>query len=205
MFEVLNSYLVQNKSISIPGLGTIYVDRIPARYDFVNRAILPPAYQFRFDKYFDAPDKEFFTYLATEKKVADFEAIKIYNEWAYDFRNRIRSEQTVTWEGVGVLQQDASGEILFESLAVLQDEILPVHAEKIVRENAAHTMLVGDKETNTMEMTEYFQEEESSGKGKVWLIALIVAIIAIALLFMRFYNEGFNIESTSNEQRIDIR
>ena len=103
------------------------------------------------------------------------------------------------------MQQDASGEILFESISALQNEVFPVHAEKIVRENAAHTMLVGDKETNTMEMTEYFQEEEHSGKGKVWIIALVIAIIAIAVLFIRFYNEGFNIESTSNQQSIDIR
>lgn len=205
MFEVLNSYLVQNKSISIPGLGTIYVERIPARYDFVNRSILPPAYQFRFDKYFDAPDKEFFTYLASEKKIADFEAIKIYNEWAYEFRSRIRGEETVTWEGVGVLQQDPSGEIHFEPINDLNADINPVHAERVVRTDAAHTMLVGDKETTTIEMTEYLQEDVSSRKKTGWIIAAVIAAIALSIFFIRVYSKGFNIESTANEQRIDIR
>ncbi|MGZ5247035.1 MAG: HU domain-containing protein [Flavitalea sp.] len=205
MFEVLNSYLVQNKSISIPGLGTIYVERIPARYDFVNRSILPPAYQFRFDKYFDAPDKEFFTYLASEKQIADFEAIKIYNEWAYEFRNRIRGEEIVTWDGVGVLQQDPSGEILFEPINDLNADINPVRAERVVRTDAAHSMLVGDKETTTTEMTEFLQEDVSSRKKTGWIIAAVVAAIALSVFFIRFYSKGFNVESTANEQRIDIR
>ncbi|WP_315816313.1 hypothetical protein [Paraflavitalea speifideaquila] len=59
MTEALTSYLIQHKSISIPGLGTVYIERIPAQTDFINKQILPPSYHFRFDKYFDAPDKEF--------------------------------------------------------------------------------------------------------------------------------------------------
>lgn len=205
MIEVLNSYLVQHKSISIPGLGTIYVERLPARTDFVNRSILPPAYQFRFDKYFDAPDKQFFNYLATEKKIPDFEAIKMYNEWAYEFRNRIRSEESVTWEGVGTLQQDASGEILFEPISNKSPDVFPVTAQRIIRSDAAHSMLVGDKETTSVEMTEYLNEPVR-GKRNKWLVAaLVIAVIAMLLLFFRFNLSGFNIEATSNQQKVNTR
>ena len=79
MFEELNSYLYQHKSISIPGLGTIYMESLPASIDSSSKNILPPLYYFRFDKYFDAPDKEFFSYLASEKNMADYEAIRWYN------------------------------------------------------------------------------------------------------------------------------
>ncbi len=60
MVKLISTYLIQNKSVSIPGLGTIYVERVPAQSDFVNRQLLPPAYHYRFDKYFDAPGKDFY-------------------------------------------------------------------------------------------------------------------------------------------------
>lgn len=202
MIEVLNSYLVQHKSISIPGLGTLVIDRIPARSDFLNRKILPPAYQYRFDKYFDAPDKEFFNFLATRKQIADFEAIKLYNEWAYEFRNRIRSEKSVLWEGVGTLQQDDSGDILFEPIKSGSDFLGSVDAERVVRADARHAMIVGDRETTTAEMTEYLSEPGVLRKNRWWLIAAGIALLAITLMIIRFSNSGFNIESTSNKEQV---
>ena len=62
MFQVLNAYLFQHRSISIPGLGTIYLETFSASVDVADRIILPPLYQFRFDKYFDSPDREFFAF-----------------------------------------------------------------------------------------------------------------------------------------------
>src|ERR1700722_13173939 len=109
MLQVLNAYLFQHRSISIPGLGTIYLETFPASVEVADRAILPPAYRFRFDKYFDAPDREFFAYLASQGKMLDYEAIKWYNEFSLDLRSRIRTQEEVLWEGVGILRKDDSG------------------------------------------------------------------------------------------------
>ncbi|MES1223866.1 MAG: hypothetical protein ABUT20_50690, partial [Bacteroidota bacterium] len=97
MFEILNSYLFQHKSISIPGLGTIVMERLPANTDIGSKNFLPPLYHFRFDKYFDAPDKDFFSYLASEKNIPDYEAIKWYNEFSLELRNKIKVEEKVKW------------------------------------------------------------------------------------------------------------
>ena len=204
MIEILNSYLILHKSISIPGLGTIYVERIPANTDFVNRQILPPSFQYRFDKYFDAPDKEFFTYLAAEKKVADFEAIKLYNEWAYDFRNRLKGDEPVLWEGVGRLHQDASGEIHFYPQKLARTALPAVAAERVVRSNASHAMLVGDRETTTQEMTEMLTDDSGSRRSRWWIYALVIAAVAAAILIYKFSRNGFSIESTGNSQKVGI-
>ena len=166
MIEILNSYLILHKSISIPGMGTIYVERVPANSDFVNRQILPPGYQFRFDKYFDAPDKEFFSFLSAEKQIADFEAIRLYNEWAYDLRNRLKGEEPVEWKGVGQLYQDANGEIHFQAQKSDRFPLKPV-LRTCCKNNTAHTMLVGDKETTTLAMTELLTEYEYNKKTLV--------------------------------------
>lgn len=203
MIDILNSYLILHKSISIPGLGTIYVERVPANSDYVNRQILPPAYQFRFDKYFDAPDKDFFAYLATQKHIPDFEAIRLYNEWAYELRNTLKQKDSFEWSGVGKLRQDEAGEIHFYPAKSARSPLQPVSADRVVRTNTAHNMLVGDKETTTLAMSEMLTEDNDN-KSRWWIYALIIAAIAAAILIYRFSRDGFTPEATGNDQHIGI-
>ena len=205
MIQELYSYLLQHKSISIPGLGTIYVERIPAQSDFVNKQLLPPAYHYRFNKYFDAPDKEFFTYLASQKEIADYEAIKMYNEWAFEFRNKIDADHSAEWDGVGVLSKDGSGEIVFEPVSALAPFLSPVSAVRIIRSNSRHLMLVGDKEVTNLEMTGYLNEETHIEKESWWIYALIIAALALIFIFFHYYKTGSTIESIGNQQQIQVR
>lgn len=203
MVQLIKTYLLQNKSISIPGLGTIYVERTPAQADFVNRQLLPPAYHFRFDKYFDAPGKDFFTFLAARSRVEDFEAIKIYNEWALQLRNNIGSQEYTDLQGVGALKRDDSGDIIFEPASPQQTFHLPVPAERIIRSNARHTMIVGDREVTNVEMSDYLQESARK-KNKWWIYAAIIAAAALIAIFIHFYTTGNSIPF-GNGQTINAR
>ena len=199
MLQVLNAYLFQHRSISIPGLGTIYLETFPANADVAGRTILPPAYRFRFDKYFDAPEKEFFAFLAAQGNMLDFEAIKWYNEFSFDLRNRIRNEEAVPWEGVGVLKKDGSGNILLESAAAPSFSVQPVPAMRVNRQDAVHTLLVGDRERTSGEMNEWLQEEETARKRfPWWVIALILAVIGLTILGWHLYTHGW---STANQTK----
>jgi len=205
MVAALHSYLVQHKSLSIPGLGTIYVERIPAQSDFVNKQIIAPSYHYRFDRYFDAPDKDFFTYLAAQKEIADYEAIRWYNEWAYELRNKIRTQQEVNWENVGILKTDGSGEIIFEAKPNLVSYLQPVPAIRVIRNNAQHTMLVGDKEVTNTAMTDYLKEETVYvEKESWWIYALILTTIAVVFIFFHFLRNGAHSKSLNNQQTIHV-
>src|ERR1700712_2487464 len=116
MYSDLNKYLFQHKSISIPGLGSLVAETIPAVSDFANKQLLPVQIKFRFDKYFDLPDREFFIYLSAKRNIPDFEAIKWYNEFAANLRNKIRTDEEAVWEGVGVFKKDFGGEVVFEAI-----------------------------------------------------------------------------------------
>ncbi|OQP43077.1 hypothetical protein A4H97_13110 [Niastella yeongjuensis] len=232
MNNVLVSYLLQHKSISIPGLGSMYIERIPAQTDFVNRRILPPDYHFRFDKYFDAPDKDFFTYLAKQQNIADYEAIKWYNEWAYELRSKLREGQIVDWAGIGTLKKDISGEIVFESAGRIPSLQEPTPANRVIHTHSQHTMLVGDQEVtrkisnidSTPAATEettitpaeepqqapdqaepyhYPWENEKPKKKGWWFFALIVAALALGVIFFRVYKSGFVTSAAGNHQPIN--
>ncbi len=200
MLQVLNAYLFQHRSISIPGLGTIYLETFPAHVDVADRTVLPPVYRFRFDKYFDAPEKEFFAYLATQGRMLDFEAIKWYNEFSFDLRNRIRNEEEVPWAGIGVLRKDGSGNILLESATAPEFFQQPVRAVKVKHQDAVHTLLVGDQERTSGEMNEWLQEEPVVRKRlSWWMVALVLVLIGLAILAWHFYTHGF---STANQSTL---
>jgi hypothetical protein len=204
MTELIRSYLLQNKSISIPGLGTIYIERIPVQSDFVNRQLLAPSYHFRFDKYFDAPGKEFFTYMSSVKNIQDYEAIKMYNEWALNMRNTLGNDQPAVLEGIGSLKRDTSGEVIFNAEGPLKSFEITVPAERIIRTDSRHNMLVGDKEVTNVEMNDYLQEEVHKEKISWWVYAVIIAAFALVAIFFHFYNAR-NTTPFGNHQSIPVK
>src|ERR1700743_93790 len=182
MYQVLNAYLFQHRSISIPGLGTIYLETLSPKVDVADRTMLPPNYQFRFDKYFDTPDKEFFAYLAAQRNVLDYEAIKWYNEFALELRNRSRNEDQVVWDGVGILKKDGAGNVLFESTGNPFHFQHATPAMRVNRQDAQHTLLVGDRERTSGEMNEWLADEATNRrKLSWWVIAIILAVIGLAI------------------------
>jgi hypothetical protein len=204
MFEVLNSYLFQHKSISIPGLGTIFLEREAASNDIGNKNFLPPIYYFRFDKYFDAPDKDFFSYLAAEKNIPDYEAIKWYNEFSYDLRNKIRLDENVAWDDVGVLKKDDTGNIVFEPVEKNPAFLKPVGANIITRKDSQHHLLVGDKEITNTEVGELINPVNELAKKETWWIyALILAAAACIVLLLYFSSNQWHI-ITGNQQKLEL-
>lgn len=187
MIELLKQYLLQQSSISIPGLGTVYIERTPAQSDYVNRQLLPPGYHYRFDKYFDTPEKGFFCFLANAKKIEEIEAIRMFNEWARNFRDRITNGGSeISLEGIGSLKRNENGEVVFEPAGKPAAHIPIVAGERVIRINARHSMLVGDKETSNVEMSGYYSDAANRGKT-LWWLYLLVAIIVLAAIGLTYY------------------
>jgi len=204
MFEVLNKYLMQHKSISIPGLGSLVAETIPAVTDFANKQLLPVQLKFRYDKYFDSPDREFFAYLSRKKNIPDFEAIKWYSEFAYELRHKIRIEEQAVWDGVGVFKKDIGGDIIFEPFIPEYELYAAVKAERVIHSNAKHSILVGDKEKTNYEMTEWLSDEVHVEKESWWVYALILAAIGLIILFFHLYSSDMKWGTTGNQQGIDL-
>ena len=203
MISLINSYLLQHKSVSIPGLGTIYVERIPAQSDFVNRQLIPPAYHYRFDKYLDAPDRSFFSFLSRHLKLSEPEAVKSYHEWAQNLRHSIGTDEPTLLESIGSLKRSPSGDIIFETIGPLKTYDVAVPAERVIRSDAKHAMLVGDRETTTAEMSDYLQDVP--GKRTRWWVYLLIALgVVLAVLLYNYFTNG-SLFSTGMNQTMETR
>jgi hypothetical protein len=205
MYTILNRYLFLHKSIPIPGLGTICMESQAATIDASTRTIHPPVYRFRFDKFSDSPDKDLFAYLSAQQKISDYEALRQYNDFAYSLRDRLNYFREAPWEGLGILKKDDMGDIHFESSILNPFFLQPVPAEKVVRTNAKHMLLVGDRERSSREMSDWFAEEPIHGNRLWWLVALIGGIAAALIILIHFSSSGWNVESTGNQQTIQVK
>ena len=210
MTDVLNSYLLQHHSINIPGLGSIYIQKIPVTTDFVNKQLYPVSFTYRFDKRNDTPDKSFYNYLASRKKISEVEAERWYNEFSTTIRSNVKADGYFEWKDVGVFKQDANGEIIFEEHRN-QLPLKPVPARRVIRKDAQHAILVGDQEKTNLQMseilsTEIVQEPEVVivRKERWWISAVILFIAALIVIFFHFYTNGFKWRSVGNEQKIEV-
>ena len=106
----------------------------------------------------------------------------------------IRHQEKFTWPDVGVLSQEVSGEIHFES-SHLNANLEPVTANRVIRQDVQHAILVGDQELTTQDMTERLSEDTYVEKESWWIYALILFAIALCLLFFHFFRSGSGLQA----------
>jgi len=192
MFPALYQYLLTNKILPVPGIGTFHLERTPAVSDFPNRCIHAPGYAIVMEQGSQVPDKYFFRWLATATQCSDREAIFRFNDFSFDLKKQLAAGAIIEWTGVGQLSSGLGGEIKFIPAPVFQEQ--PVKAEKVLRQHAAHTIRVGEDERSSAEMTALLTQE--SPRRNLWWITA-AAIGLFGFIFVGWYLSEHGIEPTS--------
>lgn len=205
MNDVLTAYLLQYKSIHIPEVGSVYIQNKAAITDFVNKQLFPASFSCRFDKYADGPDQDFYQYIASKKGMSVDEAIEWYTSYAANLRSRLKTDGYYEMEGIGVFKKDNTGELIFEEQHKLLPVLPPVPAQRVIRKDAKHAILVGDKEKTNVQMSEMLQEPAEAPpvrKDRWWVIAIILFAVGLLMLLLHFYSTGFRWGAAGNQQKV---
>jgi hypothetical protein len=185
MFDILYKYFIQQGAVSLPGIGSFVLGNSVGMTDFVNKQLLPPGHSISFNTISDTPHRTLFGYIASQKGISEWEAIKALNDFAYQLRNDLRSGKTILWRRMGNLSADLSGEILFDPLpaaGVLQ----PVKAERVIRSHAQHNIRVGDAEKTNYEMSELLGSDQAAHAWwkSWWVVAAALALLGITTIII---------------------
>lgn len=213
MFHILHQYLIQHKSLSLPGLGTLELQNIPAISNLSDHTIEPPMQKIIFDDMNDAPNKDLFQYVAARLQVEEWEAIKKVNDFSYELKNQLKQGGEILWEKVGVLQAELNGNIKLDAKTITYSFMVPAPARRIIRTNANHTILRGDTEVSesfihhqreaTSEANTFDHVSSSSKKWWIWACALAGA--ALLLLLLHFSKHGFTLNALHNTQKTVVK
>ncbi len=180
MYTILNKYLFLHKSIPLPGLGTICHGKPGGKYRCkYQKHICHPFTVFVLINFLIHRTKIFLLISLRNKIFLTMKHCGSTMILPISLRDRLNYFREAPWEGLGILKKDDMGEIHFESSILNPSFLQPVPAEKVVRANAKHMLLVGDRESSNSEMSDWFAEEPVHGNRLWWLVALIGGIAAV--------------------------
>ena len=201
MRDSLYEFLILNKKLSLPGIGTIGLYKNPAQLDFTNRQVVAPYYSFKIDSANDKPSKKLFDWLCSSSGIAEWDAIKAVNDFSSELKKKLSEEGEVNWKNVGVFRRDNNGDIKLDPAMISLQSDQPAVAEKVIRVKAEHTVLVGEQERTAIEMEEYLAQSPPK-RNYTWIIALVLTILAIMFIGWYFSEKGFSPVSSGNQSVI---
>jgi hypothetical protein len=179
MQKLLADYLFQYKKCALPQIGTLQIKNIPASSIFGERKISAPIPVIEFKEEIHSTE-EVEAYIATHKNITRDAAADLLKKMVEDIQ-ALPLGQRLEIPNAGKFCKDENDKIGFIAEEAPAHFLPQVIAERVVHPNDSHTMLVGETETNTAAMAEYFSEEdEPVMKSKWWIFAIVSFAIATA-------------------------
>ncbi|KAA9038617.1 hypothetical protein FW778_13775 [Ginsengibacter hankyongi] len=205
MQDLIASYLIQKKECHLPLLGNFIIKSVPAYLDVANKKIFPSIDEIVFsedENYLSEGLKE---YLAQLQHISLQEAEEKINNWSLHAKIKLDLGERIDFASVGSLQKEASGNILFDQENDF-NFYEPVTAERVIHKNTEHAVLVGDKETTSVVMNEFYKDDiviEKKSSWKIWAIVLLS--IALLVLIIYFYNHSFSVNGIANKTAFPVQ
>lgn len=204
MFSLLTAYLYQHKKIVFPGIGSFNLEPVNAAANFEN--VHAPGWSVAFTENKNAvaadnPD-DFYQYLSARETISLGDSKQQFEEFSRNLLVKLNDNEVIEWDEIGSLEKP-DHRIVF-SPKNAQPLFNGVNAQKIVRENADHQLLIGEKETSKSAVqAQWPEEEESSGKYKKIMWIVLATVIIIGAVF--FLKNGCSVGSSGNKEKAVIQ
>lgn len=134
LISLLTEYLLQYKRVSIPHIGSFELVQEPPQWRMPDQLIAPPAFTTAYLRP-DAPTEHQSRFFSSAGDLASF---------GQQLRNRLR-KGPIQWKGFGTLR-DAADTVVFEPQPIVLASLQAVPAQKLIRPDATHQVLVGDRQ-----------------------------------------------------------
>ncbi|MGN6399900.1 MAG: hypothetical protein ACTHMD_05570 [Flavisolibacter sp.] len=188
VLSLLTKYLLQYRRLSIPHVGTFELVQQSPEFNVVDKLISPPSFRLNWNNNDVLTDHQL-SYLA-----ASFHSNKEKIREELDaLGKRIQSnaqKKAFNWNGIAALQAD-NGKFEVERDLLQLDGLETVPAHKIIRQNVEHSMLVGDQQMTSQQMTDAFRKKQKRKSYAVVIGWVLFFLTLVAIIFL-LYKSGFN-------------
>ena len=202
MFDLLNEFAAKYHRLSLPGIGTIAMEKSTAKADFSERMFYPPKEEWKLNESSPSNDESLLNFISRHKNISVWEAKQQLENFCINIKHEISNAAEIKFPGIGILKKDETGMLHIETM--MADAILmkPVIAERVIRKNAEHTILVGDREKTSVEMNELLHAMEASNEKKWWVWAAAIFVFAMGLVLYTYSSNYWTEKALGNQQTV---
>jgi len=198
MEELITTYLFQNKTCPLPGVGSLSIGDRTASYVLGEKQMHPPLPYISFSPV-ERPADDFIKYVSVRTGTSAEEAIRKLENYCSKLNNLdAYAEMEIPF--AGKFYVDVEGSLIFKQIHFPEAFLPPVIAEKIIHPESTHTILVGDKESNSALMTEFYKEAEPVKKYRWWIWAFILFLIAATAILVYLNNNSVGFFGNSEKK-----
>ena len=202
MQDLITSFIIQCGECKLRDVGKFSIVNTSAETDVANKKISPPRNEIVFSAREEKISDGLVKYVSEKKNIPASEALDELKIWCSDAKYKLKNGEEILLEPIGVIKKGSSGNEFVSNSKNWINFFEPVLAERVIHQNSNHAMLVGDRETTSSVMNQFYHEEEEK-ENKTWkIISIILLAIALILLFLHFYGRGFSVNSFGNQQKI---
>lgn len=192
MFDYLTKYLLQYKRVSIPSVGTIQLVQQPAQLNVADKLILPPSYNAEFRNEDHVPDHQL-NFLASLLNKERENIHQSLCEFGHRLKERMNGEG-FEWKGIGVIHTSNEGSTVFPG-----EGLEPVVAEKVIRQDAEHRVLVGDQQMTSTQIAGLREEVVENKRSVLIIIGWIVLAMSILYIIFILWQGKFRVGAVGSK------
>lgn len=187
VLTLLSKYLLQYKKVCIPHVGTFEIIHQPPTLDLGDQVILPPVYSARLVNNNQVPEHQFHYFVSNGVSREDIP--QVLSSFGERLRHRIQNGPFY-WKGLGTLQL-SSNEVFFSADTIRIDALQPVSAQKVLRQNVQHQVLVGDQEMTSHQITQVLNRAPVARSWYIpvaWVLLVVGVIAILVLLYLKHFS-----------------
>jgi len=199
MQELIAAYLFQHKKCPLPGIGHLSERLRDAEQVPGEKKITAPVPEIIFSNHAADP-AEFIEFITANKFISREEAGYLLDKCCEEMQ-ALPASGSILIPGAGKFIKDPVDKLIFVPTALPSYYLPDVPAERVIHADSSHSMLVGDKETSTAAMTEYYTEAEPERKKRRWLWAALVLLLLSAATIVYYFNDDAHNAVFGNAQK----
>jgi hypothetical protein len=186
MEEAFYEFLVLHGAAPLEGIGRFTASNGAVRTDATNHLLHPgnTTWQFSNNGHSHADTLALLAWLQNALPENSESSETRYRLFVSDIRQQLQNGQVVSLPHIGELSQDAGGQTVFNGYKT-SSFLPPVTANRIIRKDEVHSMVVGENERTNVEMAEMLQDA-GPRKSRWWIAASILALAAATLITLHF-------------------
>jgi hypothetical protein len=178
-------YLLQFQRLPMGDLGEIVLKKKAATLRMLDKQIEPPAYHLEFVH--STPNMvDFITWLSARLSISYQDVEMSINIYIQYLKQVLDKDGKLHWNQMGDWVINDSGQIVFRGSFEMIAGYDTLSAEKLIRENAGHQVLIGDRTYSGEQLQHLLQQNKKKPLKNITII--VAAAITIAAFFVILFS-----------------